>query len=239
MISYLRAKDSYALLPCVDRFVLLTKHMADRMGLTQPWCVMEGIAAVPEELPEATPTNDPIKTVMYTGTLHKRFGVMHLVEAFSRIEDPQMRLVLCGIGDSEADIRRAAEKDGRISFLGQLKRDEVIRLQRQATVLVNPRPGDEEFTKYSFPSKTMEYLASGVPVVAYKLAGIEDEYDAYLQYPEDGTVEALADKISQICRLEPQDWARLGAQGRQFVLGQKNARVQSRKILAFCGEDQK
>ena len=37
---------------------------------------------------------------------------------------------------------------------------------------VNPRQNNEEFTKYSFPSKTMEYLASGVPVVAYKLDGI-------------------------------------------------------------------
>ena len=237
LISGLRAKDAYAMLSCVDRFVLLTKHMADYMELTQPWCVMEGIAATTQAPPEPDP--EGLKTVMYSGTLHRQFGVMRLVEAFRQIQDPDVRLVICGIGDSEDDIRRAAEQDGRISFLGQLKREEVISLQRQATVLVNPRPGDEEFTKYSFPSKTMEYLASGVPVVAYKLAGIEDEYDAYLQYPEDGTVEALADKISQICRLEPQDWARLGALGRQFVLGQKNARVQSRKILAFCGEDQK
>lgn len=237
LIAKLRSRDAYSMLSCVDRFVLLTKHMADYMELTQPWCVMEGIAATTQAPPEREP--EGLKTVMYSGTLHRQFGVMRLVEAFRKIEDPRMRLVLCGIGDSEGDIRRAAEEDGRIDFLGQLKREEVISLQRQATVLVNPRPGDEEFTKYSFPSKTMEYLASGVPVVAYKLAGIEDEYDAYLQYPEDGTVEALADKISQICRLEPQDWARLGALGRQFVLGQKNARVQSRKILAFCGEDQK
>lgn len=236
LISYLRARDSYALLPCVDRFVLLTKHMADRMGLTQPWCVMEGIASAPEELPEEALTNDPVKTVMYTGTLHRRFGVMQLVEAFRKIEDPRMRLVLCGIGDSEGDIRRAAEEDGRIDFLGQLKRDEVVRLQRQATVLVNPRPGDEEFTKYSFPSKTMEYLASGVPVVAYKLAGIEDEYDAYLQYPSDGSVEALADKLCQVCSWPRERWEAVGENGRRFVLEHKNARVQTRKILEFCNE---
>ena len=235
LIAKLRSRDAYSMLSCVDRFVLLTKHMASYMGLTQPWCVMEGIAAGAEALPERT--DDGTKTVMYSGTLHRQFGVMRLVEAFRKIEDPRMRLVLCGIGDSEGDIRRAAEEDGRIDFLGQLKRDEVIRLQRQATVLVNPRPGDEEFTKYSFPSKTMEYLASGVPVVAYKLAGIEDEYDAYLQYPRDGSVEALADKLCQVCSWPRERWAAVGREGRRFVLENKNAVAQARRILEFLSDE--
>lgn len=59
--------------------------------------------------------------------------------------------MICGIGDSEKAIREAAEKDFRISFLGQLPRSEVLEWQKQATVLVNPRQNNEEFTKYSFP----------------------------------------------------------------------------------------
>lgn len=237
LISRLRSRDSYAMLPCVDRFVLLTKHMADYMGLTQPWCVMEGIASA-EDLPvEAASVEDDVKTVMYSGTLHRKFGVMRLVEAFSLIQDPKMRLLICGIGDSEAEIRQAAARDDRISFLGQLKREDVIRLQRQATVLVNPRPGDEAFTKYSFPSKTMEYLAAGVPVVAYKLEGVGDEYDSYLNYPHDGSVQALAERITQVCELPSQEWARMGQKGRTYVLENKNSLAQTRRILEFLKDE--
>ena len=159
---------------------------------------------------------------------------MRLVEAFSQISDPRMRLVICGIGDSEREIRLAAKQDSRIRFLGQLKREEVLRLQRQAAVLVNPRPGDEEFTKYSFPSKTMEYLASGVPVVAYPLEGIPEEYDSYIHYPADTSPEALARRICDVCNLPPEERFRMGREARRFVLEHKNARVQSKKILDLC-----
>lgn len=233
LISRLRARDAYSRMSHVDRFVLLTRHMADYMRLTQPWCVMEGIVST-EGLPEAVLQEGTEKTVMYAGTLHRRFGVMRLVEAFSQISDPRMRLVICGIGDSEREIRLAAKQDSRIRFLGQLKREEVLRLQRQAAVLVNPRPGDEEFTKYSFPSKTMEYLASGVPVVAYPLEGIPEEYDSYIHYPADTSPEALARRICDVCNLPPEERFRMGREARRFVLEHKNARVQSKKILDLC-----
>jgi len=50
----------------------------------------------------------------------------------------------------------------------------------KADVLVNPRENNEEYTKYSFPSKNIEYLASGNPVVAYMLDGMGDCYREYI-----------------------------------------------------------
>lgn len=97
---------------------------------------------------------------------------MNLIDAFQQIKDPNYELRICGVGDSEDAIKAAAQKDERIHFWGKLPREQVLEWQSKATVLVNPRQNNEEFTKYSFPSKTMEYLSSGVPLVAYKLDGI-------------------------------------------------------------------
>jgi glycosyltransferase involved in cell wall biosynthesis len=112
-----------------------------------------------------------------------------------KMQEYRFRLIICGVGDSEKEIIDAAKFDDRIVFLGQLPREEVLRIQTEATVLVNPRKNHEEFTKYSFPSKILEYLSAGKPVVAYKLDGIPDEYDAYLHYPSDESAEALSKKI--------------------------------------------
>ena len=49
-----------------------------------------------------------------------------------------------------------------------------------ADVLVNPRPNNEEYTKYSFPSKNIEYLMTGKPVVAYMLDGMPAHYKKFL-----------------------------------------------------------
>lgn len=47
-------------------------------------------------------------------------------------------------------------------------------ISKNADVLVNPRQNDDEYTKYSFPSKNIEYLMTGNAVMAYMLDGIPE-----------------------------------------------------------------
>lgn len=227
-----RAKKSYARLSAVDYFALLTKHMAEYMSLYQPYCVMEGIATAQDEFSEPAYDSE-IKTVFYGGTLHRRFGVLHLLEAFQQITEQNYRLILCGTGDCEEEIKMAAEKDCRIQFYGQKPRAEVLKLQAQSTVLVNPRQNNEVFTKYSFPSKNLEYLSSGIPVVAYKLDGIPDEYDEYILYVEGNDAESLTRKIIETCEKTSQERKAIGMKARDFVTKQKNQTIQTGKILAL------
>lgn len=223
-----QAKNALKKLECVDCFVFLTKQMASYLHISKPYCVVEGIASETKEL-ELRKQKE--KFILYTGTLHKKFGVMNLVHAFQQIYSPDYRLVICGIGDSAEAIKNAAEEDIRISFLGQLSRAEVLEWQRKATVLVNPRQNNEEFTKYSFPSKTMEYLSSGIPVIAYKLDGIPAEYDQYLQYVEDDTIDGLKNKLIELCEMPYEQRQKIGNAGRSFVLKEKNSKIQVKKIV--------
>ena len=223
-----KAKKSLNRLECADCFVFLTKQMADYLHIRKPYCVVEGISSKTQQIERKENSE---KTILYTGTLHQKFGVLNLVKAFGQIENPNYRLVICGIGDSEKAIKDAAKNDSRISFLGQLPRKEVIEWQKKATVLVNPRQNNEEFTKYSFPSKTMEYLSSGIPVVAYKLDGMPDEYDRYIQYVEDDSIESLQKKLTAVCELPIEERRKLGEAGRNFAMTEKNSTVQVKKIV--------
>lgn len=222
----------YKRLKHFDYFVLLAKQMADYLNIKdKPFCVMEGISTNISSYGNVERKNDGIKRIFYSGTLHKKFGILNLLEAFKRINEKNYRLQLCGIGDCEEIIKKECEKDFRIEFLGQIKREEVLKIQKQATVLVNPRQNNEEFTKYSFPSKNLEYLASGTPVISYKLDGIPDEYDKYLLYVSDNSIESLKRKIEEVCSLSEEERKNIGDNGRDFVLKEKNSKKQIRKIL--------
>ena len=61
-----------------------------------------------------------------------------------------------------------------------MSREELLKMERRATVMINPTPARLNFTKYFFPSKTMEYLASGTPTVMYRLGCMPKEYDDYV-----------------------------------------------------------
>ena len=80
-----------------------------------------------------------------------------------------------------------------------MPKSEISDLQTRCDVLINPRPAEGEYTKYSFPSKTMEYLLSGSKVVMHRLDGIGDEYYKYIRVIEEHTPEAMAKAIMSSC----------------------------------------
>lgn len=186
----------------VDTFVLLTEQMKEALPVgDKPYRVIEGIITV-DELERSRASSgrkQPHDTVdvVYTGKLNERFGVKNLVDAFCMIEDPTYRLVLCGRGDCEDHIREKSRSDSRIRYLGQVTADEARRRTGDADVLVNPRQNNEEYTKYSFPSKNIEYLLSGNLVVAYKLDGMPEDYRQFITLVKDNTLESLKTAIME------------------------------------------
>ena len=218
---------------CIDRFVLLTDPMTEALGIVQPYTIVEGICT--QSFPKKITDSSSLKQVFYAGTLHERFGVRDLICAFEKIPNPDYRLVLCGYGDLQDYICDIASKDSRIEYKGQLHRDDVLALMRQATVIVNPRGNNEVFTKYSFPSKNIEALSSGIPFVGQKLAGIPAEYDAYINYPRDASVDALADAIIEVCEDVSGIYTQRANKAMSWVLENKNPKIQARKVLDLMG----
>lgn len=230
-----RAGRTARRLASIDAFSLLTEQMAQYLKLTQPYCVIEGIADDTER--SACPKQkDGLKRILYTGTLHSRFGVPLLLLAFALLKDPDYRLILCGTGDSTELVQTAARMDDRIQFLGKLPREKVLELQHEAAVLVNPRQNTEEFAKYSFPSKNLEYLASGTPVIAYKLDGIPAEYDRLIHYVPDCSPESLAEMIVSVCDRDKMAAMERANAAAEFVRKEKNELVQTKKIVCFLKE---
>lgn len=186
----------------VDTFVLLTEAMKERLPVGEKPCfVCEGLigedalsdARARLSVLPAAPAGR--KTIVYTGKTDERFGIKTLVDAMAYVPDPDCELILCGTGDADDYAVRAAKRDGRIRPLGQLSPAEARRRQLQADVLVNPRSAAEEYTRYSFPSKTIEYLLSGAAVVAHFLPGMPEAYREFLLTPASDDPRDLAEAL--------------------------------------------
>ncbi|MBR2043687.1 MAG: glycosyltransferase [Clostridia bacterium] len=214
-------------LPYIDKYVLLTEQMKECLPV-RDYTVVEAISSN-NIVFEAKKRLQ--KTILYTGGLNAKYGVVDLIDAFMKIEDPEYRLILCGSGDAATYIKDMQKMDNRIVFKGLVSHSEVTELQSTATLLINPRKNNEIFTKYSFPSKNLEYLSSGAPVIAYKLDGIPDEYDEYINYVEDDSIEALKKKIIEVCSLSDNERNAMGKRAVDFVRNNKNAKTQAKKIL--------
>jgi len=212
-----------------DFFVLLAKPMAKYLEIEhKPNIVVEGIFNRNDDMPFFE--KEQSITILYSGTLSLRYGISTLLAAFSSIPNNNFRLWILGDGDGLSTVIEYAGKDSRIKYWGQLPRKQVLELQRRATILVNPRNAESDFTKYSFPSKIMEYFASGTPTILYPLDGIPDEYFQHCFIVKDSTVNTLRDKIMEVANLTPEERFLIGQKARRFILEEKNELIQSKKI---------
>ena len=228
----LRKKDEdyiKANLQVVDCFVLLSKHMLDRLEIKdKPFVVIEGIY---NDNVIRSESNKEECTLLYSGNLDKRYGIMDLVKAFVSIPNKNYRLWICGFGDTASTISEYASKDNRIVFYGALPREKVLGLQTKATLLVNPRHSFEVYTKYSFPSKTMEYMASGTPTLMNRLECIPDDYNPFLFYFGDETIEGYRSKIIEILELPASELEERGIMAKKYILTHKTPMMSTKKII--------
>ena len=219
----------------VDCFVVLSDFMHQHLQINKrPWVRVEGIFDQSENY--TTVEKESFKTILYTGTLARRYGILNLLEAFSLIKNQDYRLWICGDGDAKVELDAMAKKDLRIQNFGQISREKVIELQRKATVLVNPRTSEGEFTKYSFPSKTMEYLASGTPCVLYRLDGIPEEYFDYCYVSNEETSYGLYETILSVCEKDQEELNDFGERARKFIIENKTPLKQCGKIYEMLNK---
>ena len=214
-------------------YVLLTEQMADLLQVVHKrYVVIEGMISPEDFLIYVSDNRNKCNAIMYAGTLHRKFGIEKLVHSFILADIESYELWICGNGDYVDDIKRISATNPSIKYFGNLNRDEVIVLERKATLLVNPRPSSEVFTKYSFPSKTLEYMASGTPLLTTDLPGIPDDYRDYiLRFASEDEV-SMSKRLKQVCQ-DKKGLCFIGKSAREYVLKNKNISVQTSKIIDF------
>lgn len=110
------------LMKSVDKYVLVTKYMADYMRLPlEKYIVIEGSVNEAEMIlqnSEKTSNNNEKVIIMYAGATNKHRGIVELLEAFESIDDENYELWLAGSGYGDQYIRDRSKIDKRIKQLG-------------------------------------------------------------------------------------------------------------------------
>lgn len=218
-----------------DSYILLTEQMNSVVNpKCRPWMVMEGLVDTHMTAVENRLENKAAeRIIMYAGELYEEYGIKNLIEAFIRLKGDDLRLHIYGNGRMAEEMPKYTQFDPRVRYFGMVENRLVVESQLKATLLLNPRKSSEELTKYSFPSKNVESMVSGTPLVTTPLAGMPEEYYPFVYLFSDETVEGLGQTLSELLSKPRQELHDFGRAAREFVLRHKNNRVQTDRILAF------
>lgn len=220
-----------------DGYVFLTEQMNTVINRRHvPYIVMEGLtdSTIVQDFNNYK-KREKERILIYAGGLHERYGLKTIVQAISNIEDKCLRFWLFGSGPFVKELEnKYTIQDPRIIYKGIVPNEEVVRAEKEAILLINPRPTHEEFTKYSFPSKNMEYMVSGTPVLTTNLPGMPGEYKDYVFVFDEESVEGYRRKLEEVLSLPDEVLLEKGRKAKEWVLSKKNNKIQTARILELA-----
>ncbi len=229
-------KVVYSLMKRYDGYILLTEAMNEKVNKKEaPKLVIEGSC----EQNMATQNNslrekhNP-KVCLFAGSLTPNAaGLELLTEAFIKVHPDDYELHIYGAGPLEEYFKAKMQEHPCVKYLGCVENSVVVQKQIEATVLINPRKTDAEYTKFSFPSKLIEYLASGTPVVTTRLPGIPQEYYPYLYTIEGNELLDYENALRNVFSQSPETLHLFGMEAKQFVISDKSNKKQGEKIIRW------
>lgn len=218
-----------------DGFILYAQKMAEFLKIRNgKWLLMEGSYDASEALRLKESPYKRNNAIMYSGKLDLEYGIDLLLHSFMKIPDPTLELWFTGGGNAETVIKQCAIKDPRIKFYRFLpSRKDVLEKQMESSLLVNMRRPSEPASAYCFPSKLFEYMASGIPVLSFKLEGIPTEYYKHLIIVDDETEESLVRTITTVFEMNEEYRYKIGQKAKEFILAEKTKENQCKRIFEF------
>jgi glycosyltransferase involved in cell wall biosynthesis len=216
-----------------DYYVCLTKELEKRVNFHgKPSLIMEGLVDnYSAGIVNRKKDKYPERTIVYAGALHEEYGLVNLIKGFSMLSDPNLRLWFYGVGPFLPELLILASANSRVEYMGVVPREELLPLLMKATLLVNPRPSHDDYTRFTFPSKNMEYMATGTPLVTCRLPGIPKDHEPYVYFFDDETAMGIAESLRLILVKNDDDLHVFGERCKQFVIREKNNVLQAKRIL--------
>jgi len=130
-----------------------------------------------------------------------------------------------------ADVKRKFEQitGNKCRFWGYTKREKYIDLISKADILVNLQKTSNVFSRYSFPSKLIEFMASGNVVVSTKVSDLERFAKDLVVLCEDNPTDIIK-KIEEAID-NPEKYKEYGYRAKEWVMANCTQESSGKKLL--------
>ncbi len=174
----------------------------------------------------------------YAGAHGLANALEHLVEAAHLTRREPITYVLVGQGPEKANLQKRASALGldNIAFLAAVPKGQIPALLNEMDALFIGLQRKPIFRFGISPNKLMDYMMAGKPVIHAIEAGNDMVSDSGcgISIPAENA-EAIAAAVRRLAAVGTDERARMGEQGRRFVLANHDYRVLAMKFLEAVG----
>lgn len=225
----------------VDAAVCVNRPLAD-IAPTDNTVTVRGFPSIgmPDGLIESA--EDPDATVvMFAGRLDRIRGVDTFVDAIRDISVPEpVEFWISGYGpDEELErVRTGIEKldDPRVTFFGTLPWEDYRERLVAADIAVNLQDPTAPLSKYTFPSKLLDFMSSGSIIVSSDMSDLRTDFESLFYFVDDG--RSPEETLTEVVTGYQQDTLRVDAKaGRSWVREHCSHETVGGNILDLISEE--
>lgn len=199
-INYEWFKLGHRMLGYFDGIITFTKDVLKELEINIP-CMEFAIGCTKEQIPQEdfVPCIDEsvTKQIIYAGTLIYYNGIKELLEAFTELGE-QYQLNVYGYGPMEKDVREAAKLNSNIHFYGRFDSQNTREVLQNCDLLINPRILDKNIENFTFPSKVIDYILAGKPVLTSEFKTLPRKYYDFIYTIDEMTSHGIAEAIKNV-----------------------------------------
>lgn len=213
-------------------YIALTTGLDELFNVSKkPSLILEGI--VEENL--SNPKEKIGKYFFFGGALLARYGIYDLIKAFRLFSKTNKgyKLMISGHHADVKGINDAIGGDKNIKYLGAITVDECYAYEKGAIANINPRPFSEDLDRYSIPSKTLEYLESGVPTISVKNSKLQKVIGDLIIWSKSSSDKELAKALEHVVSLTKEERKALGDKAKEKVHDLYSLKSVNKKVNDF------
>ena len=200
----------------LDGYIVLTEAINDLYNKSnKPYLRIDGVS---EEVLNLKKPGFDGKYIYFGGSLMEEYGVYNLIEAFNRLDQKELSLMLCGHHVNKAQLESAIKDSSNIKYLGPVNYLDNLALEKYSAVTVNPRPINNKIDEYSIPSKTLECLSVGALNITVANKLLKEQYEDVIIWAKTAEVGDLLESLKIALSLSKDKRDELIKKGKQKVI---------------------
>lgn len=179
------------------------------------------------------------KTILFAGALTSINSLNNIIDIIKNIP-PNYKFIVCGNGEYREELEKLAKMiPNKLSFLGNVSHDEVIKLEHESDYLIVLRDTSSKvgkvYARYALSSKLFEYLLSGTPIIVNDHDAIPCEIRKYLNLIDNEDYKCVLDFLEKNDRNIDKLYEK-SHDGRNYIIKNANYKVQGDKVIDFLRE---
>lgn len=173
------------------------------------------------------------RKIVFAGTLVHYNGISELLQAFTMLNKREYELHIYGYGPMEKEVKEYAYNDSNIVFHGRIENRNLLNKLSSADLLINPRNTSNPTDYFSFPSKLVEYILSGRPVLTTRVKSIPNEYEEFLFFIDEETPQGISKSIHDFFSIDSNLVKEKTLNGVSYIKENQNWKIISNEFLTF------